>query len=175
MMSVPDAGLPFFGVQAGARGERVSIEEKAVRLTLVGPTNLTGRAAGVDDVVQVAAALAILLYRYTYEPTVVIGIADQELRTEEAHGLGIVPMSVPVDAQHTLEQVISRISKAAGEARAEGTRSRSVAAPDRSTPVVVTVRPQAHAGFAAGADQGRSHRYARMLRTTDLVIEIDKE
>jgi amino acid adenylation domain-containing protein/thioester reductase-like protein len=174
-MSVPDAGLPFFGVQAGARGERVSLEEKAVELTPVEPTNLTGRADGVDDVVQVAAALAVMLYRYTYEPTIVIGIAPGDLRTEEAHGVGVIPMSVSVDAQHTLDQVISRIAKAAREARGKGAQPGSVAAPDRPTPVVVTVRPPADAGSALSADQGRSRRYARMLRTTDLVIEIDKE
>ncbi len=77
-MSVLDTGLPFFGVQAGARGERVSVEKRVVGLAVGTLTHITGPANGPDDIVRIAAALAVLLFRYTYEPTVVIGMAEQE-------------------------------------------------------------------------------------------------
>ena len=172
-MSVLDAGLPFFGVQAGARGERVSVEERAVRLALGAPTpNLTDQADGPDEVVRAAAALAVLLFRYTYEPTVAIGIAEQEIRPDGAQDVGIIPVSVSVAAHDTLAQVILKTAEAARHSRSEGNRRGAGAEPEGQTSVVLGGRLQANAASGAGVDQERSERHARMLGRTDLVIEI---
>src|SRR5437667_12377748 len=92
-MSTPDAGLPFFGVQTGARGERVVMREQTIGLSPDSSGHFTGGTDGDGDVIHVAAALAVLLFRYTYEPTIVIGMAQPELRRDGASGVAIIPLS----------------------------------------------------------------------------------
>ena len=161
-MSMPDAGLPFFGAQAGARGERVRLEERTVRVALGAPTDF----GGVDVTVRVAAALALLLFRYTYEPTIVIGMAEEGRRSGETDGIGIVPVSVPVAAHDTVAQVISKTAEAARQARGERGRSGLAAELDRPTSVVLVRRDKKDTA---------SGRLAHILGTTDLVIEISEE
>jgi hypothetical protein len=72
-----------------------------------------------------------------------------------------------VDANDTLAQVISKTAEAARQPRSKGSECQ--------TPVVLERRLHATAASSAGVDQERSGRHARILRSTDLVIEVGEE
>ena len=175
-MSASDTSLPFFGVQARARGERVSLRERTIGLAPTASDKLRDSSDRSAGVIRVAASLAVLLYRYTYEPTVVIGMAEPVRRVEGTHPLGIVPMRISVDANDTLPQVISKSAEAVGRARAGADRVDTSPGSDCPTPVVLAMRNEAEMAPSGGPQPPEpSDWHAGLLRATDLLIEIREE
>src|SRR5215467_14232754 len=97
-MSAPDASLPFFGVQAAPRGERVAIKTLTTPLALGLSTFLSRTSDDATDTIHVAAAVAVLLFRYSGEPTVTVGLMDLRFASAEASSSAIIPATVSLEA-----------------------------------------------------------------------------
>src|SRR5215467_16094530 len=107
-MSAPDASLPFFGVQAAPRGERVAIKTLTTPLALGVSTFLTRTSDDVTDTIHVATAAAVLLFRYSGEPTVTVGLMDPRFASAEAASGSIIPVTVSLDAHDSGSTVVSK-------------------------------------------------------------------
>jgi len=126
-MSVLDAGLPFFGVQQLLAASEF-LSKNGVRLALAAPTNLTDQADGPDDVVTGRAPPSRSCSSATpMSPPCHRDCGKREIPADGAQDVGIIPVSVSVDAHDTLAQVISKTAEAARQARA--------AEPEGQTPV----------------------------------------
>src|SRR5215831_12687914 len=167
-MSAPAAGLPFFGVQAAPRGERVAIKTLTTPLVLGSSIFLTGTSDDATDTNCVAAAVAVLLFRYSGEPTVTIGLLDPQFASGEASLGTVIPATVSLETNDPGSAVVSKIADAA---RAPSSSSAKV---EGATPVVVIVRRRVNSTSLEETDAPAPLEHAPLLAMTDAMVEIEK-
>src|SRR5262245_13669038 len=168
-MGAPDVSLPFFGVQATPRGERVAITTLTTPLALGLSTFLTGTSDDATNTIHVAAAVAVLLFRYSGEPTMTIGMMDPRFASAEASSGVIIPATVSLYVHDSGSTVVSKIADAA-----RAPSSSSAAKADGATPVVVTSRHHANSTSLRGTDAPAALEHVELLAKTDAVFEIEK-
>jgi len=132
-------------------------------------TFLTGTSDDATNTIHVAAAVAVLLFRYSGEPTVTIGLMDPRFASAEASSGSIIPVTVSLDAHDSGSTVVSKIDDAA-----RVPSSSSPAKTDGVTPVVVTSRHQANSTSLRGTDAPAALEHVPLLAKTDAVFEIEK-
>jgi amino acid adenylation domain-containing protein len=175
--AVPFCATPTDFVQ---RQDRLDCDERTVQFVLDPRVDAemqdAASAGGASYLTRVAAALALLVFRYTRQPTVAIGMpteGDSRIAGENAR---VIPLQVAISSQDTVAAVISKTAEGMRRAREQAQAAARGQAADPHTArthFVLSVGPGPDGALPATVQDGQSSLVSSAaLLSTDLLVKV---
>lgn len=135
--------------------------------------------AGTGYVARVAAALAVLVFRYTHQPIVVIGVPAARDNTLAKQNPDIISLRIPIDSQDTFAAVIAKSAEVMRhlDDQASVPASAHLQAPDPNGAAphfVLSVSPGADRALPDDVEDAAPNHPCAPLLSSDLVINIGR-